>query len=396
MQETPSHKPEQLGQAVVVPRTVLIGSAPGGRQRSRDRRGAKALPPRQPTPIRISRTAWNLLVCALAAVLALILWAVPVVLAIALGGFAVALVLSFPVHLFSRVMPRTLAILLAFLVLSAVLLLLFYVVAPLLVSQVGALVVALPALVQNLQQYVVQGLEMLDAKDFLPGTPGEIAARFTEDLKTSLGVIVGNMLGRTLGLAIGTFSFALSLFAVVFTAASLLANARTFKAAYLTSVPRRYRHDALEFWDALGRALSHYLGGLALSLAIQGVFSAVGLALIGVPYPLALGAWVSVAAVIPFLGPWLGATPALLVAFSVSPTALVLTALVFLAVQLLESNVLTPQIQAQTIKVPSVIVFLGVIAGAALAGIMGALFAVPVLAAIRVAFDFFRARLRTA
>lgn len=379
----------------MAPWTFLTGNASDAHRKSRVRRSAKAPPPRRPTPIRISRAAWNLLVCALAALLVLILWAVPIVLAISLGGFAVALVLSFPVHLFSRLVPRTLAILLAFLILTAILLLVFYIVVPLLVSQVGALAGALPTLVQNLERYVVLGLEVLDTKDFLPGTPEEIAARFTEDLKTSLGVITGNMLGRTLGLAFGTFSFALALFAVVFVAASLLANVRTFKAAYLTSVPRRYRHDALEFWDALGRALSHYLGGLALSLAIQGVLSAVGLALIGVPYPLALGAWVSVAAVIPFLGPWLGAIPALLVAFSVSPAALFLTALVFLAVQLLESNVLTPQIQAQTIKVPSVIVFLGVIAGAALAGIMGALFAVPVLAAIRVVFDFFRARLRT-
>lgn len=395
MHGTLSRNLRRFGRRVMAPRTLLTSDASGDHHRPRDRRDARASPPRRPTPIRISRAAWHLIVCALAAVLVVILWAVPIVPAISLSGFAVALVLSFPVHLFSRFVPRPLAILLAFLILSAILLLVFYILVPLLVAQVGALAVALPVLVQNLEQYVVRGLAVLDTNDFLPGTPEEIAARFTEDLKTSLGVITGNMLGRTLGLAVGTSSFALALFAVVFVAASLLANVRAFKAAYLTSVPSRYRHDAREFWDALGRALSHYLGGLALSLAIQGVLSAVGLALIGVPYPLALGAWVSVAAIIPFLGPWLGAVPALLVAFSRSQTALVLTALVFLAIQLLESNVLTPQIQAQTIKVPSVIVFLGVIAGAALAGIMGALFAVPALAAIRVVFDFFRARLRT-
>jgi predicted PurR-regulated permease PerM len=94
-------------------------------------------------------------------------------------------------------------------------------------------------------------------------------------------------------LVLGTFSFALMLFAVIFVAASLLANVRTFKAAYLTSVPSRYRHDARELWDSLGRALSFYLGGLALILAIQGVLSSTALALIGIPYPLALGACVS-------------------------------------------------------------------------------------------------------
>jgi predicted PurR-regulated permease PerM len=88
--------------------------------------------------------------------------------------------------------------------------------------------------------------------------------------------------------------------------------------------------------------------------------------------------------------------PAVLVAFSISPTAVVLTALAFLGIQQLESNVLTPRIQGQTIKVPSVLVFLAVIAGGALAGAMGVLFAVPMLAVLRVLCDFFRVRLRPA
>jgi predicted PurR-regulated permease PerM len=73
----------------------------------------------------------------------------------------------------------------------------------------------------------------------------------------------------------------------------------------------------------------------------------------------------------------------------------VLTGALFLAIQQLEGNVLTPRIQAQTIKVPSVLVFLGVLAGGSLAGITGVLLAVPTLATFRVIFDFFRVRLRT-
>ena len=95
------------------------------------------------------------------------------------------------------------------------------------------------------------------------------------------------------------------------------------------------------------------------------------------------------------LGAWLGAVLAVLVASSISPTAVALTALVFLVIQLLEGNVLTPRIQGQTIKVPSVVVFLGVIAGGALAGVIGVLFATPTLAVLRVLFDFLRVRLRT-
>jgi predicted PurR-regulated permease PerM len=350
---------------------------------------------RKPTPIQISTITWRLILFGLAALLVLVLWAVPVVPAVALAGFAIALVLSFPVHLFARYVPRGLAILLSFLILLAVLLLLAYILLPLIVSQAGALVTALPDLVQNLEQYLVRALRALHARDLLPDTPEAVAGRLIADVRDSLGVIANNVLGRTVGIIFGTFSWALTLFAVIFIAASLLANVRSFKAAYLTSMPGHYRHDALEFWHSLGHALSRYLGGLALVLAIQGALSATALFLIGVPYPLALGAWVSITAVIPYLGAWIGAIPALLVAFSISPTAAALTGVLFLAIQQLEGNVLTPRIQAQTIKVPSVLVFLGVLAGGSLAGITGVLLAVPTLATIRVIFDFFRVRLRT-
>lgn len=349
---------------------------------------------RRPTPILVSKVVRNLIILASLAVLALIVWAVPAVLVISLFGFAVALVLSFPVHLFSRIMPRSLAILLAFLILLAVLLLVFYVLVPLLLSQMGALVSALPGLIDNLEGYLIGALETLNRHDLLPSTPEDIAARLGEDLTASLGLITGNVLGGTLGFVRGTFSVAVTLFAVIFVAASLLANVRNFKAAYLISVPFRYRRDARDLWDALAYALSRYLGGLAFVLILQGVLSAVALYLIGLPYPLALGAWVSITAVIPYLGAWLGAIPALLVAFSISPTTVVLTALVFLAIQQLEGNFLTPRIQGQAIKVPSVIVFLAVIVGGALAGLTGVLFAVPTLAVIRVLFDFFHVRLR--
>lgn len=350
---------------------------------------------RKPTPIRVSVLTWRLILFGLAGFLVLVLWAVPIVPAVALAGFAVALVLSFPVHFFAQHVPRSLAILFSFLILLALLLLLAYILLPLILSQAGALAAALPNLVQNLEQYLVRALAALHARDLLPDPPEVVAGRLINDIRDSLGVISNNVLGRTLGILFGTFSWALTLFAVVFVAASLLANVRGFKAAYLTSVPGRYRHDALEFWDALGRALSRYLGGLVLVLSIQGGLSALALFLIGVPYPLALGAWVSITAVIPYLGAWIGAVPALLVAFSISPSAAVLTGLLFLAIQQLEGNVLTPRIQAQTIKVPSVLIFLGVLAGGALAGITGVLLAVPALATLRVIFDFFRIRLRT-
>lgn len=128
---------------------------------------------------------------------------------------------------------------------------------------------------------------------------------------------------------------------------------------------------------------------------IQGAISAVGLVLLGVQYAVLLGAWVSLTAVIPYLGAWLGAIPAVIVALTISPTTAVLVGLLFLIIQQLEGNVLTPRIQGQTLNLPSILIFLGVIAGGQIAGFAGVLFAVPALAVLKVLFDFLQARLYT-
>ena len=132
-----------------------------------------------------------------------------------------------------------------------------------------------------------------------------------------------------------------------------------------------------------------------MDMLIQGAVSAVGLFVLGVPYALLLGTWVALTAVVPYLGAWLGAVPAVIVAFAVSPVTALLTALFYLIIQQLEGNVLQPRIQGSALHVPSILIFLAVIAGGEMVGLLGVIFAVPALAALKVLFDFFRARLET-
>jgi predicted PurR-regulated permease PerM len=192
-----------------------------------------------------------------------------------------------------------------------------------------------------------------------------------------------------------TFGIALTLFGVIFVAVYLLANVRKLKAAYLRAAPKRYRSDARELWDAFAYSLTRYLSGLGLDMFAQGALSAVGLFLLGVPYALLLGTWVALTAVIPYLGAWLGAVPGVVVALTISPTKALLTALLFLAIQQLDGNVLQPAIQGRVLNLPSILVFLAVIAGGEIAGLLGVIFAVPTLAVLKVLFDFFRTRLET-
>ena len=294
-----------------------VGSKVGGR---------KPAPKSSPTPIPVSPRLMAFIAVLGLAVFALALYAAPIVPIIALGGTALAIVLSFPVGALSRVMPRWLAIVVTFLVLSGLFALALVFLVPLLIDQLSALIQLTPAIANAANRFLLDVLGWLDKRNLLGGaTPNEFVAGLVDDLFNRARALSENLLSSLVGFISGAFSFGIALFGVIFVAFYLLLDVRKVKAAYLRAAPVRYRRDALELWDAFGLSLSRYLGGLIIVVVIEGTLVGVALYVLGVPYALLLGAWVSTTAVIPYLGVFLGATPAIILASLQSPTTAVLT-----------------------------------------------------------------------
>jgi predicted PurR-regulated permease PerM len=266
---------------------------------------------------------------------------------------------------------------------------------PLVVEQLASLVSAVPEIANTVGQYLQNALDFLQNRGLLPSDPQQIISKIRDDATNAAQTVAGSVLSGAFGFVYSTFGFVVTLFGIIFIGAYLLVDVRRVEATFLRAVPHDYRHDAKTLWEAFGYSLSKYLGGLALVLAIQGAISAVGLFLLGVPYALVLGAVVSVMAVIPYLGAWISGTLAVIVALTVSPTTALLTAFLFLGIQQLEGNFLTPKIQGDTLHVHPILIFLAVIIGGGLGGIPGVIVAVPTSAVLRVLFDFFRVRLKT-
>lgn len=347
------------------------------------------------TPIYLSRRAAITLAVVGALALGFVLYAAPAIPVVAFGGLTLALILSYPVRALSMFMPRGVAILVTVLALLGAIGVGFGFLVPLLVRQLTNFFLITPQIADEVNGFILGAIEFLERADLPVVVPDDFASNLVDDLFARTQDLLQGTLRGVFGFVSGAFNLGIIVFGVLFVAVYLLVDVRKAKAAYLRVVPKRYRHDALDLWEAFGHSLSRYLGGLLFVVALQGLLSGVALYALNVPYFLLLGAWVSITAIIPYLGAFLGAIPAIVIALLfTTPTTAVLVVITYIAIQQLEGNFLTPRIQGRALHVHPIIVLLAVIGGGQLFGIAGVIFAVPVLAVIRVFVDFFRARIR--
>ncbi|HYM46628.1 MAG TPA: AI-2E family transporter [Solirubrobacteraceae bacterium] len=139
------------------------------------------------------------------------------------------------------------------------------------------------------------------------------------------------------------------------------------------------------------RAVSRYVGGQLLFSVIMGTTAGVALYLFGVlgifpdgrTYAVAFGAFLGFMELIPYIGPFLGALPPILVALFTEPITAVWVALLFLGLQQLEGHVVAPQIFGHTLRINPLLVIFALLLGEHLYGLIGALVALPIVAVLR-------------
>jgi predicted PurR-regulated permease PerM len=155
---------------------------------------------------------------------------------------------------------------------------------------------------------------------------------------------------------------------------------------YLLAPKSRRARMVLLTDEILDRVGGYVLGNLFTSL-IAGLGTGLWALILGIPYALLLGVLVALLALVPIVGATIGGILVVLVGLTVSPSVAIATAIFYLAFFTLLEYVLTPRIMARTVSVPSLVTVLATILGGALLGIVGALVAIPVAAAIKLLHD---------
>jgi predicted PurR-regulated permease PerM len=121
---------------------------------------------------------------------------------------------------------------------------------------------------------------------------------------------------------------------------------------------------------------------LALAVAL---ITGIGLALLGAPFPVALGMLAGLMEFVPYIGPFVAAIPAILVGFAEGPQLALWVGLLFLGVQILESYVLAPLVQHKAVHLPPAVVLFSQVLMGVIVGALGVAVATPLAAAVMVA-----------
>jgi len=218
------------------------------------------------------------------------------------------------------------------------------------------------------------------------------------ELRTQLQKIEAALIGREslvwlAGIASG---FAFTAFGVLFTVVASLYIAMDSERIMQwihEKIPTAYAAVYEALLAEIGAVWrSFFRGQLALALVV-GSTTTVGLLVLGMPYAVPLGAIAGVLEVVPRLGPVLATLPALVVA-AVQPSStmphlaqgwlMLAVAILYVGIQQLENNILVPRILGDSVNLRPVVVLIGALAGAALAGVIGILLAAPVIGSARV------------
>jgi predicted PurR-regulated permease PerM len=197
-----------------------------------------------------------------------------------------------------------------------------------------------------------------------------------------------------IGGVFGAFGTVLNLVLMLIISIYLLLDRDRITRAVLGTIPHTVRDHAVELFHAVERTLVKYLRGQLTLCAIMGVIgAAIAFFVIG-RYTLVIGLWVALTEIIPVIGAFLGAIPAVLIALFVGGfyKALMVAGL-FLIAQQIEGNVLVPRVMGGSVGVHPLWVLFATLAATALYGIVGAIFAVPMVAIVAATLRYLRSTL---
>ena len=271
-----------------------------------------------------------------------------------------------------RKVPRVVSVFGIYLVIFSIVSAIIVLIVPPITEQLGQLANNLPQYYNEASSWLsnmdTSSNALIGAQDILQKWTGGLTSGVS-GIFSVLGSFFGTMVGILLALAITFYT-------------TLQKDSMKKFIKSVTTV--KYQPYAIQLMRRIQDKMGSWLSGqLALSL-IVGVLAYIALSIMGVKYALILAIFVGITEVIPYVGPWIGAVPAVFLAFLQAPVLGLVAFIVFIVIQQLENSLIVPLVIKKAVGLNPIITIIAIAVGGKLAGVAGAIIAIPLAVVISI------------
>lgn len=243
------------------------------------------------------------------------------------------------------------------------------------VEQVQDMTKTLPDSLQNLRNKITQTSLGENLFEELPTDIGALL----EDKEEVMSRIVGSF-STTIG-AIANF------FIIIITGIFLASTPGIYTQGFVRLFPLNLRPRLKEVMLKTQHSLSLWMMAKLISMLVVGVFTAIGLEILGMPMPYALALIAGLFSFIPNIGPYLALAPAILIALMQGGNMFVYVLILYFGIQIVESYLITPMIEKKMVQLPPALTLFWMVLLGILTGILGLIMATPILVALIVIIE---------
>ena len=283
-------------------------------------------------------------------------------------------------------MPRIAACILVYITFIGILSLLIFLMVPSFVSQIKDFIATIPTILKDSKDFVSQTINSFSsgASIDLSGVKAQIFASL-ESLGTKLTTNLPNTL---LEIGKGIVSGGMNLILGLMIGFYMLYDFDKINVHLMNLLPKSWHDDFKDLSGRINHSLREYVMGVFTVMMLVFITQGICLTLSGLKAPLIFALFCAVTDIIPYFGPYIGAVPAVLVGFTISPFTGVCCIISIIVVQLLENNFYQPLIMGHAMSLHPVTIMLGLLIFQHFFGIIGMIVATPVIATIKVVLTF--------
>ena len=299
-------------------------------------------------------------------------------------GFVIAWLLDPIATKFSTKMPRVLSCILTYLIIFGGLILIISFTVPTFSSGVSDIVSVVPEIVDNAQDFASDAIEGLGDSKQLEDYKDTILDKIEETGSSIASVLPNTIWNFGKGFVNGAANIVLGIMIGFY----LLFDFRKFQGHLLSLIPKKWHMNTKDLMSRVNGKLRSYVGGVLLICFLVFVTQSIGFSLAGLSAPFLFALFCAITDVIPYIGPWIGGAPAVIVGFTIDPMTGVFCLISVLVCQLLENNFYQPLIMGKTMKLHPVTIMLGLLLFNYFFGMIGMIVATPVIATLKIIFEF--------